>query len=170
MRFLALLTLLSMAGLAGCLDESGSLIGSDTCPRNPATTVLEVQVPNLSGQARVGPAARHEVPVDLTTNASSQFPWSCVRALEVRLAWTNTPTAGADLYVGIDVPSSDVQVIGHDEQQLVFDGAHEELVLVPFVGTQATGLRDGLVVWIMTDWASLSQSGLSATLTITLLV
>lgn len=96
----------------------------------------------------------------------------CVRAIRVVASWTNGPTAGADLYVGVTVPGTDTEVLGHDTQQYVLDGEHTESVFAPTAvdGFNGAALLEGLDVTLHTQWASLSQDGLPVNLTATLVV
>lgn len=171
-----ILVLLAMALLAGCLDtregpDGAGPVDGAGCPLEDFRASLDVDVPVLYGAGRLGDTARHEVPVALGDLVPAGFQWSCVDALEVRLAWTNGATAGADLYVGVEVPATGLVAIGNDEQQLAADGAHEESVVAALGWGEhdPAALAGGITVLVLSDWASLSQSGLPATITVTLL-
>ncbi|MEK6976476.1 MAG: hypothetical protein AABY18_09065 [Candidatus Thermoplasmatota archaeon] len=175
MRPIALLMLVTLA--AGCLDADGagepggSLLDDAGCPVDDFAAVLDVVVPVLNGGGRVGATDRFDVPVALGELVPAGFAWSCVDAVEVRLAWTNGATAGADLYVGLEVPATGLAAVGNDQQQLALDGPHEETVVaaVGWGPHDPAALADGVTVVVFSDWASLSQSGLAATVTLTLL-
>jgi hypothetical protein len=131
---------------------------------------MPIQVPNMSGDGRLGPSGKYEVPFPLGDVVPAGFDWSCLRAVQATLTWTNGPDAGADLYVGLEAPSAGISATGFDHQQLAGDGEHSESVqaAVGLNGTSASGLADGLTVVVYTDWASLSANGLPATLAVQL--
>jgi hypothetical protein len=89
-----------------------------------------------------------------------------VRSITATLRWTNTPTSGADLYLGLEAPGAGVSALGHDGQQLVADGPHEESVSAAVAAADAGGLAAGVTVVIHSDWASLSQGGVPAHLSV----
>lgn len=175
---LALLTIAVLA--AGCLSDR--VDGRDDriqdepsddarCALDDFRTTLDLVVPVMEGGARVGASDRYEVPIALGGLVPAGFAWHCVGAVEARLSWTNGPTAGADLYVAVEVPTTGLVAVGNDQQQLVADGAHEESVVaaVGWGEHDPAALADGIVVVVLSDWASLSRSGLPATITVTLL-
>jgi hypothetical protein len=83
--------------------------------------------------------------------------WSCLRAIHATIEWTNGATGGGDLYLGLEAGPG-FSVVGHDEQQLFIDGAHQESVSAP-PPPDPTVLA-GLVLVVYSDWASLSLAGL----------
>ena len=173
---LALLMLVTLA--AGCLsdrdgddDLADQPLTDDGCPLDDFRTTMDIVVPVMDGGGRVGETDRFDVPIALGDIVPAGFRWHCVAAVEARLSWTNGASSGADLYVGIEVPATGLSVVGNDQQQLVADGAHEETVVAALGWGEhdPAGLADGIVVVVLSDWASLSQSGLPATITVTLL-
>ena len=172
---LALLMLVTLA--AGCLsDRDDGLdeqprIDDAGCPLDDFRTTMDIVVPVMDGGGRVGDTDRVDVPVALGDLVPAGFQWEYVDAIEVRLTWTNGAMAGADLYVGVEVPATGLSVVGNDQQQLVADGAHEETVVAALGWGEhdPVALADGIIVVVLSDWASLSQSGLPATVTVTLL-
>lgn len=170
MRALLAAALAAFVLAAGCLDTADEALEPEGCPSAPATVARDIAIPAMTGGGRVGDTDRLSVPVPLGDDLPG-FPWSCVRAVEVLLAWTNTASAGADLYVGVELPSG-LSVTGTDHQQFAVDGAHQESVLaaVGWGPHDAAQLEQDLTVVILSDWASLSSSTLPATLTISLLV
>lgn len=163
--------LLLVLALAGCLEGGPSLTTEAACPSQPVTVEQALAIPVLVGGGRLGPGAAVAFPMPLNASVPADFPWSCVHAVEVVLSWTNTPTAGADLYVGVTLPSG-LEVTGQDHQQAVLDGAHQESVVaaVGWGPHDAAQLERDLMVIVHSDWASLSQSGLDAQARVTLLV
>jgi hypothetical protein len=153
------LALLLALAVAGCVTTSPG--GGSGCPRDAVLVEQDVAVGDLVGGGRVGPGDSQEVPVDVST-----VPVACVRSITATLRWTNTPDSGADLYLGLEAPGAGVSALGHDDQQLVADGAHEESVSAPVAASDAAGLSPGVTVVIHSDWASLSQNGVPAHLSV----
>lgn len=167
MRWLPLATLVL---LAGCLQsQPGGPVGDD-CPTDPVAVQVPIIVPTMTGGGRLAGGDAVAFPVPLQDAVPADFAWSCVAAVQVVLSWNNTASSGADLYVGVRLPSG-LEVIGQDHQQVVLDGAHQEEVLaaVGWGPHDAAQLQQDLTVVVRSDWASLSSSGLPATLDITLL-
>lgn len=171
MKSVLLATVVLSGLLAGCVGGGVSDLGDDrSCPT--ATTLSQQeQVPNLSGAGRIGPSGSYDVVVE-TANATgwNAHQADCIGTIQVLLHWTNGPDAGADLYVAVTVPGTDVEVVGHDEQQLIADGAHTETVLAPTAleGFGGAALLEGIEVTVYSDWASLSANGLTVTIDVVL--
>lgn len=159
-----------LVGLAGCLSDGGITGLREDCPDDDVVVERDLVVEVLTGSGRTGDPASRSFPWPLGDNLSAEWQGACFGAVEATIAWENTPSQGADLFVGIDVPSTGLSVKGSDRQQFVLDGAHEETVLVAagWEGLPSDQVRDGLVLVVYSDWASLSQDGLPVHATLTL--
>lgn len=150
-----------LLAVSGCVS-TGPGAATEGCPAQTFLVEQEVVVGNLAGGGRVGPGDSQDVPVE----AGDAVPWACVRSVTATLRWTNTPTSGADLYLGLEAPAAGVSALGHDRQQVAADGAHEETVAAAVPASSAAALASGLAVVIRSDWASLSGGGIPARLTV----
>lgn len=170
MRSLGPVLLLVLVALAGCLGDGGITGIREDCPDGDVVLERELVVGDLVGSGRTGDPDTQSFPWPLEDNLSADWHGACFGAVEATIAWENTPSQGADLYVGLDVPATGLSVRGNDQQQFVADGTHAESVLVAagWEGLPAGEVRAGLVLVVYSDWASLSASGLPVHATLTL--
>lgn len=125
----------------------------------------------MAGAARVGASASQAFQIDIAEATGwNARQAACVQGIFVALEWINGATGGADLYVAVKIPGTGLVVEGYDNQQLVLDGTHRETVAAPTNVDGFTGqaLLDGLTVHVRSDWASASNSGVPATVTVAL--
>jgi hypothetical protein len=146
-----LAVLAAAAALSGCVSDgdAGIRLGADGCPLDPVLVEMDLEVANLVGGGRLGPTASRPYPIPLETGPA--MPWPCVRSVVATIRWTNGPTAGADLYVGLDAPAAGFSAVGHDQQELFVDGAHEEDVAAPVAREQAPLLAQGVDLVVYSD-------------------
>ncbi len=158
-----------LALLAGCLEDGPIPVGDDGCPVRDVAIEQDLPVRNMVGGGRVGPTAQQSF--DVPTNGTWPLGarWSCVRAVEATIEWSNGADRGADLYVGLEDPEAGISVVGADHQELPADGSHTERVEAP-APANPSRLADGLTLVVYSDWASLSSGALRVHAVVTLKV
>ena len=168
-RLLVALAVGLLAGVAGCLEDGPIPVGDDGCPVRDVVIDQELSVRNMVGGGRVGPTARQAFDVPTNDTWPMGARWSCVRAVEATIEWSNGADRGADLYVGLEDAEAGISVVGTDHQELPADGSHTESVEAP-APTNPSRLADGLTLVVYSDWASLSAGSLRVHAVVTLKV